>query len=374
MTDLSQIKLVLFFTRDVSLKTWGDVGMLDREIALYRLMCRHMKDVTFVTYGGASDLHYARRLDCISTVCNKWNLPEWLYILLISRVYPSLWRGAVVVKSNQVQGADIALRAALHSGKRFIARCGYLYSEFMERQHGVDSAEARRARAFEQKIFTAADRVVVTAVPMRRAVIQRYQVPVERVKVIPNYVQTDLFRPNSNTPSHPMRICFVGRLDEQKNPFALLRAIKGLDVELLIVGTGSLENRLRTEAKVDRLPVRFLGNVPHSQLPEVLNSSTLFVLPSHYEGHPKTLLEAMACGVPVIGTNVTGIRELIAHGETGYLCDTSPEGISTAIQDVLADADLRARMGRNAREFVVEHFALEKIVKMELALLEELVE
>ena len=94
-------------------------------------------------------------------------------------------------------------------------------------------------------------------------------------------------------------------------------------------------------------------------------------MPSHIEHHPKALLEAMACGLPVIGAEVDGIRELIQHRQTGYLCGTSPESIRTAVQDVLADKALRARMGRNAREFVVENFALERVLEMEMGVLQK---
>ena len=80
----------------------------------------------------------------------------------------------------------------------------------------------------------------------------------------------------------------------------------------------------------------------------------------------------MSCGRPVIGTDVPGIRELIRHRETGFLCGTSPADIRAAIQAVLSDSDLRIRIGRQAREFVVEHFALERAVEMETALLDEL--
>jgi glycosyltransferase involved in cell wall biosynthesis len=161
-------------------------------------------------------------------------------------------------------------------------------------------------------------------------------------------------------------------LDAEKNPISLLEAIKGLDVELLVVGNGSLAKRLREMAVRDGMAVRFLGNVPNLQLPSILNSSDLFVLPSLYEGHPKTLMEAMACGLPVIGTDVPGIRELIVHLENGYLCGTRPEEIREAILDVLGDSGQMARMGRNAREFVVMRFALDRIVEMELELLEKL--
>jgi glycosyltransferase involved in cell wall biosynthesis len=371
MSDLRRIKLVLFFTRGVSLKTWDNLGMFEREVALYHRLQEHGVQVRFVSYGDASDLAYADRLPGIRILCNRWKLPTRWYICLVSWLYPLLWWGDMVFKSNQIQGADVALQAARRFGEKFIARCGYLYSDFMERQHGLNSLEAQRACALEREVFTAADWVVVTTAAMSRAVTQRYQVTAERVTVIPNYVDTNLFHPNSNDNYSPRRLCFVGRLDEQKNPLGLLEAIKGLGVELVIVGNGPLSERLQKEASANGLPVRFMGNIPHRQLPSVLKSAALFILPSRYEGHPKALLEAMACGLPVIGTDVSGIRELIRHRETGYLCGTSPQEIRAAIQDVLGDTDLRTRMGCNASEFVVENFALEQVVEMELALLEK---
>lgn len=373
MSDLGRINLVLFFTYGVSLKTWDNIGMFEREVALYRRLQEHGVQVSFLTYGDASDLSYADRLPGIRILCNRWGLPQRWYIRLVSWLYPLLWRGPTVFKSNQVPGADIALQAAQRFGKKFIVRCGYLYSDFMERQNGPDSPEAERAHALERKVFTAADRMVVTTPAMRHAVLELYRVAAERVAVIPNYVETDLLRPGPDGHHPSGSICFVGRLEEQKNPFALLEAIKGLDVELLVVGSGSLDERLQMKASTNGLPVYFLGNVPHRQLSGILKSAALFILPSHYEGHPKALLEAMACGLPVIGTDVPGIRELIRHRETGYLCSTSSADIRAAIQEVLSDKDLQTRMGRNAREFVVEHFALDRVVEMELALLEELV-
>lgn len=355
------------------MKTWDDIGLLDREVALYRALRSHLRSISFVTYGDARDLVYAKRLDGIRVVCNRWKLPKCFYTRLISHLYPMSWRGEVVFRSNQVRGADIPLRSALRFGKKFIARCGYLPSNIERWRYGGVSHEVQRAQQLEAKVFQAADRVVVTTAAIRQTIVERYGVEKEKVRIIPNYVDTLRFRPLPVSRQNNL-LCCVGRLEKEKNIQSLLDAITGLDVELAVIGGGDLREALIARAQKNRLPVHFLGNVANAELPAYLNKASAFILPSHIEHHPKALLEAMACGVPVIGTNVPGIRELIAHGETGYLCDTSPEGISTAIQDVLADADLRARMGRNAREFVVEHFALEKIVKMELALLEELVE
>lgn len=370
---MPDLDLVLFFTWGVSLRTWDEVGMFEREAVIYRRLQDHGVRVSFFTYGDARDLRYASKLDGIRIICNRWGLPERWYVSLIFWLYRPLWPGPTVFKSNQVRGAHVALKAARRVKKKFIARCGYLYSDFMEHQHGADSTEADGARALERQVFLGADRVVVTSTAMEHAIIQRYRVPPERIVVIPNYVDTDLFRPVSRGHHLPSRICFVGRLDEQKNPLVLLKAIRDLDVELVIVGTGPLGGRLREEANLHGLAVRFLGNVPHRQLPEIMNSAALFILPSHYEGHPKTLLEAMACGRPVIGTDVPGIRELIRHRETGYLSGTSPQQIRSAIQDLLSNKALCARMGRNAREFVLQNFALERVLELELAVLAQLV-
>jgi glycosyltransferase involved in cell wall biosynthesis len=371
MSDFGRINLVLFFTRGISLRTWDEMGIFEREVALYRHLNERGVQVSFITYGDGSDLSYADHLPGIRILCNRWRLPERWYIRLVSWLHPLLWPGPAVFKSNQVLGADIALRAARRCGKKFIARSGYLPSNIDAWYHGAESAEAQKARQLEAAVFPAADRVVVTTSAVCQTVVERYGVKPEKVRIIPNYVDTKLFKPPSNS-RQPNLLCFVGRLSEEKNIPALLDAIHGLDVELAVIGGGSLEEMLRAKTRQERLAVRFLGNISNAELPAHLNRASLFILPSFIEHHPKALLEAMACGLAVIGTGVPGIRDLIRHRETGYLCGTSSEEIRAAIQDVLADADLRARMGRNAREFVVEHFALERVLEMELALLEEL--
>lgn len=382
MEFLKETNLVLFFMRGSSLRLLDTFGLLDREVALYRELRPHLRSITFVTHGDIRDWRYINRLDGIRLVCGAWRYPimgDALGLVfgfgdeffLVPKLHLLNQHGPMVIKSDQVKGAYIALKAARLFRKKFIARCGYLNSEFVEGVFGPNSPRVQRARRLERKIFTEADRVVVTTPAMRQIVVQRYQARAEQVKIIPNHVETDRFRPMSNQRSQPTRICFVGRLEREKNLFALLKSLKGLHVELVLVGNGSLLERLREEANSNVVSVRFLGNVQNQRLPDILNSSTLFVLPSFHEGQPKALLEAMACGLPVIGTNVPGIREVIRHRETGFLCGTTSGEIRAAIQEVLSNAKLRDRMGRRARQFVVEQCALDKVVKMELALLEE---
>ncbi len=355
------------------MRGWDERGMLEREIALYKALKGHLRGILFVTYGGPGELLYRGRIGGIEVISNLFRLPASSYARLASRLLMPMCGRASVFKSNQVVGADVPADMARRHGRKFIARCGYLHSDFTERRCGADSQEAARARALEKKVFSSADRVVVTTPAMKQEVIRRYSIPDERLHVIPNYVDTDLFRPWEGGADTARRVCFVGRLDEQKNLGALIEAMEGLDAELVVVGSGRLRGDLEREARQRGVAARFLGNVPHRQLPGILNSSSLFVLPSHYEGHPKALLEAMACGRACVGTDVPGTRELIRHGETGLLCGTSADQIRSATRSLLDDRALAATLGARARESVVEGFSLPKVVDLELRLLEGLV-
>jgi glycosyltransferase involved in cell wall biosynthesis len=364
------MQLALFFTHGVSLREWAQVGMLEREVALYLGLKRMGVGVNFVTYGDGGDDEFTDLARGLVVRCNRWRLPQTLYGRLIPRLHGRVLSRASVFKSNQILGADIALAAAKRFGKPFIARCGYLRSGFMEHAHGKKSALAEVARDFEAHVFTGADRVVVTTGRMRDAVIGRYGIEKSVVRVIPNFVDTARFQPRE--PMDRRRLCFIGRLAEQKNLFALLEAIEGMEVELTVVGDGHLRPGLERMVREKNLPVRFLGSIPHGSLPDVLGECGIFVLPSLYEGHPKSLLEAMACGLPVIGANVPGIGDLLHHRETGYLCGTSPESIREALRTLSGDEDLCLRMGGAARQFITGSCTLDRVVEMEFGLLKEL--
>jgi glycosyltransferase involved in cell wall biosynthesis len=140
-----------------------------------------------------------------------------------------------------------------------------------------------------------------------------------------------------------------------------------------MVGTGSLGPAIVERAKQVGADVQLLGVRSHDELPDLLRQGTLFVLPSSYEGHPKAVIEAMACGLSVIVGDVIGNSDLIRHGKTGWLCDTNAGAIRAAIVLLLGNPTLRAELGRNARRLVLEKFSFEHIVDLERAMLEEVV-
>jgi len=354
-----------------SLRTWDRVGILDRELAIYRRLSKENINVSIVSYGGPREVFYKYKLKDIGLVWNFLRLPHGKYVSSLTKFLPFLYDGNVIFKSNQVWGADIPLRIAQTHKNEFIARCGFLPSKFYLDGIDHDSAEYNEIVSLESQIFQNASHVVVTTKAICQSIIQDYGIKNQKVTVIPNYVDTDLFKPELDERG-PKKICTVGRLTEKKNIFALLDAIKGLDVTLDVIGTGELLVELEKKVKTEELPVRFLGRIAHNKLSDLMNQASLFVLPSLVEGHPKVLCEAMACGLPIIGTNVEGTREMIEHKVNGYLCGTSAEALRSAITQVLANRDLAHEMGRGARAFAQEHYSLDKIVQKELTLIRKL--
>lgn len=164
------------------------------------------------------------------------------------------------------------------------------------------------------------------------------------------------------------RVCYAGRLSEEKNVISVVKACNGTGAELIIAGEGALRDAVMETAREHNVSLHLAGNVPHSRLAEILQSSTLFVLASFHEGHPKTLLEAMACGLPVIGARSPGIRDIISHEENGLLCGTDPASLHRAIMRMLTDEALRRRLGENARKYVLEHCSLENAWEKEIGI------
>jgi glycosyltransferase involved in cell wall biosynthesis len=372
MPPLSQTRLILFFTRGISLQTWEEIGMIDREVEIYARLLPFVESISFLTYGSEKDFTFASRLDDISILPNKWGLNSNLFSVMAPILYRKEVQKATILKTNQMNGWWTAGIAKILFRKKMVARCGFLLSLHYRRK-GHNRFNCALVSGLESLGFKIADKIVVTTEVMKDYIVQHYGLPEDKIIVIPNYINTAVFKPLAEIRKEPGRICFVGDLRKQKNLSLLLQAMRDIeDVKLIVIGNGSLRNALIEEAKELDIDVQFQGNLPNYELPTELNRSEIFVLPSLYEGHPKALLEAMACGLPVIGTDVPGIREVIVHGQTGYLCQPTPEDMRKAIIRVLGDKELSRQMGERAREFVVESYSIEKVLEQELVVLNSL--
>ncbi|MCK4735347.1 MAG: glycosyltransferase family 4 protein [Methanophagales archaeon] len=373
---LADITLTLFFTGGISLKTWSDVGNLNRELELYNQLAQDLKAVNIVSYGEKRDREYAKHLGAINLLSTTWhNSPTRTILHLLSKHLAQIY-GSDILKTNQIPGSEIPIWLKKHMGKKLIVRCGYLHSYFIKKQ-SRDQKTINDAIRLEKNAFSYADMGIVTTSWQRELVIKLYAIDPAKITVIPNYVVTDAFKPDPETKKE-YDLIFVGRAGRQKNLGNLLKAIhylktKNRVLSLLMVGGCCNDTDIKELVNQYALNVTFKGNIPNFNLPHIINQAKAFILPSYYEGHPKVLLEAMSCGIPCIGSDVTGIREDIDHMKTGYLCETDYKSIATAIDTVLSDDSLQRTMGKNAREHILKKYSIDKIVKLELEVIQAVI-
>jgi starch synthase len=239
-----------------------------------------------------------------------------------------------------------------------------------------------------------ADAVIAVSRGAREDVLRCYPaIDPERVEVIYNGIDAGEYRPDPSTdvwqrygldPGRPS-VVFVGRITRQKGVEHLLAAARGFDPEAqLVLCAGSPDTpelgasvaRGVEELRRERSGVVWLEEmIPRREVIQLLSHATVFVCPSIYEPLGIVNLEAMACETAVVATATGGIVEVVVDGETGLLVPydaADPAGFEAAIaarvNELLADPDRAAEMGRAGRERVLEHFAWPSIAEQTAAL------
>ena len=166
------------------------------------------------------------------------------------------------------------------------------------------------------------------------------------IDIIYNGIDTKKFKPGKM--SSKTKIITVCRLIKRKGLEYLIEALKDLDVELDIIGEGPELKSLKLLAKELHVKVNFIGYVKHENLPSYYQKASIFVLPSLYEGMSNSILEAMACGLPIITTNTGGTQELI-HDNGIIIKKKSSSDIRKAITTMLKN-NLVKEMSNNSRK------------------------
>jgi len=252
--------------------------------------------------------------------------------------------------------------------------------------------EGGRARELAYRLTDSlADITTQVSEAGKQRYIQVGAVPPHKIVYIPNGIDTSRFQPNpmvrqavrEQLGCAPDAFVWltVGRLEPVKNHLELLCAFREVTAvhphaRLLIAGQGPLqaatEQRITELGLADR--VRLLGL--RRDIPDLLNATDAFVLPSLWEGMPLTLLEASATALPIVATDVGGNAEVVLEGETGYLVPVKDtEALAQAMLRVmnLSEAD-RSAIGQAGRAHVVQNFDLERVVDRWEALYRELLQ
>jgi starch synthase len=257
----------------------------------------------------------------------------------------------------------------------------------------------------EREAFTNADGVVAVSKAMRADILRSYpSIDPDRVKVVYNGIDIDDWAPDRDDdavralgidPDRPS-VVFVGRITRQKGLPYLLRAVASLpeDVQVVLCAGAPDTPEILAEVTglVEELRTRRNGVVwidrmlEHREIVHVLSSATVFVCPSIYEPLGIVNLEAMACGIPVVGTKTGGIPEVVADGLTGRIVPidqatdgtgtpTDPEryvaDLAATLNEVLSDLGLAKLMGRAGRLRVESEFTWSAIAAKTRAVYDE---
>ncbi|HEX5316015.1 MAG TPA: N-acetyl-alpha-D-glucosaminyl L-malate synthase BshA [Candidatus Kapabacteria bacterium] len=255
--------------------------------------------------------------------------------------------------------------------------------------HGTDITLVGLEPSFEPLMkfsIEASDAVTAVSQFLRDETIGNYNVGKE-IEVIPNFIDMESFRPMDSknlkrllAPNGEKLLVHTSNFREVKRVKDAIRALKiildrGVKAKLLLIGDGP--DRGECQALARELGIwqqtRFLGK--QSELASVLSASDVFLIPSGNESFGLSALEAMACGVPVLSSDVGGLPELNIDGVTGFVVPVGDiEAIAGRTIELLTDRALHARMAKAAYRRATGEFAKERIVPMYEAIYERVLQ
>jgi glycosyltransferase involved in cell wall biosynthesis len=366
-------RLAIFCTAGNGLWDWDRIGTLRRETAVYSRFAQAGWKATFYTYDTVRKLP---PLDYNMSAVPQWPflLPErlgFIYQAFLPLLHFFKGRKTSVVICVQAHGGWPAVIAGRLWGAKVVARCGMVYGESMETLGKSDRHHARKRIRMERWTFRHADVCVVPTAELAEWIQDKYGVDRRKVVVIPNFVDCDLFRPIEST-DKSFDIVSIGRLVPKKRHDLLLNALKGTNLRLHIIGAGKMKEELLLLAESLNVSLKVSERIDNEAMPDEFSRAHMYVNVSQWEGHPKAMIEAMACGLPCVGADVPGINNMLTHNENGIIVAPDETAIRTAIQALMSDKARRQQIGANARQLAIERYSLTTVFEMYNRLVESL--
>jgi len=303
------------------------------------------------------------------------------YLYILSLLW-YLWRRRDDYDLIHVHGLNYHTFAAVLAGRWFTKKV------VTKLANSAQASDIEKMRQDKQLMF--AKYMLPTAlksdrfIALNSTVIQELQavgVPDWKIIPLPNGVETDLITPKSNYMLHdPIRLIFVGRLHPNKGLDILLNAVAHLknvhhleNINLQLLGSGPIKDQLMKQAKELGITslVSFLGET--NQVIEVLQQADIFALPSRAEGISNALLEAMACGLPALVSDIPGNRDVIEQPNNGlrFTAD-DPNSLAQNLLLLLNQPKLREQLGRMARKTVENHYSMDYVADRYTTLYQDL--
>lgn len=236
-------------------------------------------------------------------------------------------------------------------------------------EHTPDAMKRRIEHQFSRWSARHAHCVVALSDDYKQQYIARYGSRfAEKLTVINNGIDVEVYHPVQQ-PENDNRtiISMIGRFSAQKDQLTLIKAIQLLnDPSLMLVLAGSGDQLAMCEAYVAENgltdQVQFPGLLNEEELIALLHQTAVYVHSSLGETMPTSIMQAMSCGLPVIGSDIPGINNLIAHETDGLLvAKSNPEALSEQLKYLIEQPEIRQELAKNAREKAIVHFSHQRM-------------
>lgn len=226
---------------------------------------------------------------------------------------------------------------------------------------------------FVKAIFSRADKILTLSEQSRAEVIN-LGIKSDKVDKFTYWIDLKKFRPMNNKQrtinnigikKDDLMVFFVGRLVEEKGILEALRAAEMWDesIHLVIAGEGPLKEKIKVKSKKSK-NIHFLGRVVQDELPDYYSAADIVLVPStHEEGFGRVILEAFACGTPVVAAKRGAIPEAMSE-EVGRLIKVNPKNIKKDIERLYNDEQELKRLSGNAREFAERRYSIRNLDKI----------
>ena len=366
-THQSKPQLILIQSTDTPIRRYLEKGVWDRQ---FFTLSQYSKDFKVYYYTCDNECMqplmpegvYHRYASISSKTFGVIHILYYLYLILSA----FKWKKSSfsVVRFMGTNIPVLPLVKAI-SRKKFIISYECDWAEGVKKDYG--GVKALISNITQRFAIMSADYLLCTMSWLQDIAIDRYKIKRRNTTVIPNYVNTEIFKPSLKKEK---QIIYTGRLHWSKGVDLLIEAFNKFrrsnkEYRLVIIGVGNYLDTLKTRVE-DEEAVFFAGSVPNNEVADYLSRSEIFVLPSrHMEGHPRSLIEAMASGCKCIASDVPGNRHVLIESKSELLLFES--GNREKLVDKLSIA-VKGDFKQQYR-FAVENYPSEKCFDKEMSIL-----
>ena len=376
--------IALCMSNNISLVDWSNNGQIHREKIYFEEFLKIGYKMKVITYGEERDLKVLNSEIKVIPLYylikrNKNKLINFFLHFRRLNIYKESISKLDLIKTNQLSSSLLAILIYFIFKKKILLRIGFeplMNYEIMHSNNALKKSNLR-TKMYKFKMFflglisyNICSHIICTSKMQKDFLIKKFLLKKKKISIIPNWIDTKLFSP-LKVKEKKNGVLYIGRLELEKNPLILIKAMAGINQKLTLIGSGNLRSEILELAQRNRVDIEIINPIPNNKLVSYYRKCKIYVIPSFYEGNPKTLLEAMSCGCTVIGNNVVGIREII-NNERGIIFSNINE-LRNAIISLLDDPNEANTFGKKARKYIEKNNHINLCLKKEVKLISQLI-